>query len=145
MKNKIKISQEPTFDQQKFFNIKDWAYFPKKRIPKNTQGVSGRGVSHSWEISGNPYEAEIAFENWQISYAKCWSDLPLVSGGMNMVLSLFGLQTLRPNFLSRKRSVLQTKILKCLSGMGWSNADKKFWLEAPARTNDFLKRKTGQK
>ena len=45
-----------------------------------------RGVNHSLEISGNPYEKpEIAyaqarnlFEKWEISYAQCWSDLPLV-------------------------------------------------------------------
>ena len=49
------------------------------------RGAPRRGVNHSLEISGNPckkleiwnVKARNPFENQEISYDKCWSDLPL--------------------------------------------------------------------
>ena len=57
-----------------------------------------RGVHHSLDIFGNSYtkKSEIPyacarnpFEKWEISYARCWSDLPLVLSHPTYLLPLF--------------------------------------------------------
>ena len=55
----------------------------------SVEGLLARGVNHSLEIPGNPYKKS------EISYAKCWSGLPLVLANWYPIRMMEKLQPFR--------------------------------------------------